>query len=213
MKNLTKIFMAVAVATLAFACVTDTTEDLGIKVEGQGVTELALSLEESRTHLGEKAEGVYPLYWSEGDAIAVNGVVSNPLTAGGEATATFSFAEEVTAPLCVVYPASAAATVEEGEGEATEPTPAPVTAYPVTFLAEQPYTVGTFAPQAAPMYGYAAELPAIRFHHVGPSHTCLCFQLGLQLAFLKLLLSLARQSGSFKIETENEEMLEMSLLL
>ncbi|MBR2859594.1 MAG: hypothetical protein IKB90_05845, partial [Alistipes sp.] len=141
------------------ACVTDTTEDLGIKVEGQGVTELALSLEESRTHLGEKAEGVYPLYWSEGDAIAVNGVVSNPLTAGGEATATFSFAEEVTAPLCVVYPASAAATVEEGEGEATEPTPAPVTAYPVTFLAEQPYTVGTFAPQAAPMYGYAAELP------------------------------------------------------
>ena len=51
------------------------------------------------------------------------------------------------------------------------------------------------------------EFPTpIRFHHVGPSHTCLCFQLGLQLAFLKLLLSLARQSGSFKIETENEEM-------
>ena len=33
MKNLTKIFMAVAVAMFAFACVTDTTEDLGIKVE------------------------------------------------------------------------------------------------------------------------------------------------------------------------------------
>lgn len=33
------------------------------------------------------------------------------------------------------------------------------------------------------------------------------------MAFLKLLLSLARQSGSFKIETENEEILEMSLLL
>ena len=96
MKNLTKIFLAVAVAMFAFSCVTDTTEDLGIKVEGQGVTELTLSLEESRTHLGEKAEGVYPLYWSEGDAIAVNGVVSAPLTAGGSATATFSFAKEVT---------------------------------------------------------------------------------------------------------------------
>ena len=60
MKNLTKIFLAVAVAMFAFACVTDTTEDLGIKVEGQGVTELSVSLEESRTHLGEKAEGVYP---------------------------------------------------------------------------------------------------------------------------------------------------------
>ena len=89
MKNLAKIFMAVVAGMFAFSCVTDTTEDLGIKVEGQGVTELALSLEESRTHLGEKAEGVYPLYWSEGDAIAVNGTISNPLAAGGEATAVF----------------------------------------------------------------------------------------------------------------------------
>ncbi|MBR2860112.1 MAG: hypothetical protein IKB90_08545 [Alistipes sp.] len=146
---MTKIFMAVVAGMFAFSCVTDTTEDLGVKVEGQGVTELALSLEESRTHLGEKAEGVYPLYWSEGDAIAVNGTASNPLAAGGEATATFSFAEEVTAPLHIVYPASEGANV-------------------VNFLAEQPYTVGTFAPQAAPMYGYAAELPesGIELHHL-----------------------------------------------
>ena len=80
----------------------------------------------------ENGVSLYPLYWSEGDAIAVNGVVSAPLTAGGEATATFSFAQEVTAPLCVVYPASAVATVEGEETEA----PAPVTAYPVNFLAE-----------------------------------------------------------------------------
>ena len=175
MKNLTKIFMAVAVAMFAFACVTDTTEDLGVKVEGQkGVTELTLSLEESRTHLGEKVTdengvSLYPLYWSEGDQIAVNGVVSNEIEIGSDATAaTFKFAEEVKTPLCVVYPASAAATVEEG-GEATpEPEPAPVTAYPVNFLAEQPYTVGTFAPQAAPMYGYAAELPetGVQLNHL-----------------------------------------------
>ena len=38
MKNLTKIFMAVAVAMFAFACVTDTTEDLGIEVGKGGVT-------------------------------------------------------------------------------------------------------------------------------------------------------------------------------
>ena len=175
MKNLTKIFMAVAVAMFAFACVTDTTEDLGIEVgKGGGNTQITLSLEESRTHLGEKVTdengvSLYPLYWSEGDAIAVNGVVSAPLTTGGEATATFSFAEEVKTPLCVVYPASAAATVEEGEGEATpepEPEPAPVTAYPVTFLATQPYTVGTFAPQAAPMYGYAETAETIAMQHL-----------------------------------------------
>ena len=157
MKNLTKVFMAVVAGMFAFSCVTDTTEDLGVKLEGQnGVSEITLSLEESRTQLGEKADGLYPLYWSEGDAISVNGVVSNPLTAGGSASATFNFNEAVSRPLCIVYPASAAVVAEE-EGE-EEVTPAPVTVYPVNFLAEQPYTVGTFAPQAAPMYGYGAEL-------------------------------------------------------
>ena len=164
MKNLTKIFMAVVAGMFAFSCVTDTTEDLGIKVEGQGgVTELSVSLEASRTHLGEKAEDLYPLYWSEGDAISVNGTVSNPLAAGGAANADFKFNEEISHPFCVVYPASAAATVEEGE--VVEPE-APVTAYPVNFLAEQPYTVGTFAPQAAPMYGYATEGFNVQLQHL-----------------------------------------------
>ena len=157
MKNLAKIFMAVAVAMFAFACVTDTTEDLGIEVgKGGGNTQITLSLEESRTQLGEKADGLYPVYWSEGDAIAVNGVISTPLAAeaAGQTSATFQVNGDVAYPYCVVYPASAAATVEEG-GEVTEP--APVTAYPVTFANVQPYTVGTFAPQSAPMYAYTVE--------------------------------------------------------
>ena len=157
MKNLAKIFMAVAVAMFAFSCVTDTTEDLGIEVgKGGGNTQITLSLEESRTQLGEKADGLYPVYWSEGDAIAVNGVISTPLAAeaAGQPSATFQVNGDVAYPYCVVYPASAAATVEEG-GEVTEP--APVTAYPVTFANVQPYTVGTFAPQSAPMYAYTVE--------------------------------------------------------
>ena len=150
MKNLTKIFMAVMAGMFAFSCVTDATEDLGIKVEGQGGVELTLSLEESRTQLGEKVDGVYPLYWSEGDAIAVNGVVSAPLAAdaAGLADATFGFTKELAYPLCVVYPAAAATAEPE------------VTTYPVNFASTQPYTVGTFAPQSAPMYGYAAAAPA-----------------------------------------------------
>ena len=148
MKNLTKIFTVVVAGMLAFSCVTDTTEDLGVNIQGdRGVTEVLLSMEAARTHLGEKADGVYPLYWSEGDAIAVNGVASNPLAVVGESTsAAFQFNEVVNYPHCVVYPAPAAVAAEE----AAEPT----TVYPVTFLATQPYTVGTFAPQAAPMYGY-----------------------------------------------------------
>ena len=174
MKNLTKIFMAVVAGMFAFSCVTDTTEDLGVKIEGQkGVTELAVSLEASRTHLGEKAEGLYPLYWSEGDAISVNGVTSTPLSAeqAGEASATFSFDGELVYPYCVVYPAPEAVAIEdEGTEEPTpepEPTPElPQDTYPVTFANVQPYTVGTFAPQTAPMYGYLAEAGKIEMQHL-----------------------------------------------
>ncbi|MBR2859101.1 MAG: hypothetical protein IKB90_03270 [Alistipes sp.] len=146
---MTKIFMAVAVAMFAFACVTDTTEDLGIEVGKGGVTEITVSLEESRTQLGEKADGKYPLYWSEGDQIAINGVASAALTEGGNAAATFSFGEVLTTPYNIVYPASEGANV-------------------VNFLAVQPYTVGTFAPKAAPMYGYSEGVPTegVQLNHL-----------------------------------------------
>ena len=84
MKNLTKIFMAVVAGMFAFSCVTDTTEDLGVQLGGahKGQTTLSISMAEvTKTHLGEKVGELYPLLWSEGDAIAVNGVVSTPLTA------------------------------------------------------------------------------------------------------------------------------------
>ena len=174
MRNLTKIFLAVVAGMFAFSCVTDTTEDLGVKVEGNkgGVYEVSISLEEAtKTQLGEKVDGVYPLYWSEGDAIAINGVVSAPLTgvAANSDAATFTFSQPVAAPFCVVYPAPAAVAVED---EVVEEPAAPVTVYPVTFAATQPYTAGTFASGVAPMYGYAAaaaegeEQPAIALQHL-----------------------------------------------
>ena len=150
MKNFTKIFMAVVAGMFAFSCVTDATEDLGIEVgKGGGNTQITVSLEESRTQLGERnADGKYPLYWSAGDQIAINGVASVALAEGGNAAATFSFGEVLTTPYSVVYPASEGANV-------------------VNFLAEQPYTVGTFAPKAAPMYGYAATAGnAIELNHL-----------------------------------------------
>ena len=165
MKNLTKLFFAVAVSIFAFSCVTDTTDDLGVNLEvGKGgAHEVTLSLEHSRTQLGEKADGLYPVYWSEGDAIAINGLVSAPLSASqaGEANATFGFSQELTYPYYIVYPASAAVAVdEEVTEEPTEEPTAPVvpeSVKEVHFLASQPYTVGTFAPQSAPMYAYAVE--------------------------------------------------------
>ncbi len=165
MKNLTKIFMAVVAGMFAFSCVTDTTEDLGVQLEGvhkgHGTT-LTLSMPEvTKTHIGAKVDNLYPLYWSEGDAISLNGNASNPLEGVAEnaTAATFTFGtEDIAYPYCVVYPAEASRAegdVTEGE-EVVEPE-AGTTVYPVNFLSAQKYTVDTFAPQAAPMYGYTTE--------------------------------------------------------
>ena len=146
MKNLTKLFVAV-VALFAFSCATDATQDLAVGLAGN--TTLTLSLDEAtKTHLGEKLNGVYPLYWSEGDQISVNGVVSKALAQGGSAEATFSFDGTLSYPYSVVYPAS------EGANE-------------VTFPSAQRYVDGTFAEGAVPMYGYAERVgDAVQMQHL-----------------------------------------------
>ena len=81
MKQIYKLLL-VAAAFFAYACATDTTEDLGGGLgPNNGLTEITLSLEASRTQLGEKAGDLSPLQWSEGDQISINGVASTALSA------------------------------------------------------------------------------------------------------------------------------------
>ena len=145
MKNLTKLFVAVAVLLTSFACTTDVTQDLGVNLAGQ--TTLTLSLEESRTQLGAKAGEVYPLYWSEGDKISVNGVESNVLAiSGNSAVATFTLPGTLATPYCIAYPAAA-------EGQ-------------VLFATEQSYAEGTFANGVSTMYGYSENGGGVSLNHL-----------------------------------------------
>ncbi|MBE6194573.1 MAG: hypothetical protein E7140_02430 [Rikenellaceae bacterium] len=151
MKRIFKLFMAVAAVAGITACTTDTTEDLGVDLNG-GPTTLTLSLDDTRTQLGEKADGIYPLTWAEGDAISVNGYVSNAL-AEGEAngtTATFTFKNGFgSAPYFIAYPAV--------EGTTNQ----------VVFAAEQTHTSNTtFGNGAAVMYGYANDLNNVTLKHL-----------------------------------------------
>ncbi|MBR1961700.1 MAG: hypothetical protein IKA26_01935 [Alistipes sp.] len=175
MKNLFKFLLAV-VALAVVGCTTDTTEDLAVEIgNGNGSTAVTISLEQSRTQLGEKVEGVYPLYWSKGDAIAINGAASAPLgdSNDGSAAATFSFDGEVVYPYNIVYPAPSEdayiitetqkQTVKEidpetgKEVEVKKDVEVEVPLYPVTFAAKQNYVEGSFDNGVAPMYGYAKE--------------------------------------------------------
>ena len=216
MKNLTKIFMAVVAGMFAFSCVTDTTEDLGVQLGGahKGQTTLSISMAEvTKTHLGEKtAEGLYPLLWSEGDAIAVNGVVSTPLTAeqADANVASFTLDGELQQPYCVVYPAEASRTegdVTEGE-EVVEPEPAN-TVYPVNFLTSQPYTVGTFAPQAAPMYGYTTEKSMIQMQHLTGVLRLAVKGNGEKLTALTVTASDGKIAGAFTVDCATGELVAL----
>ena len=53
-------------------------------IGGEGGTTLTLSLEQTRTALGGKVGETYPVYWSEGDKIGVNGVCSTSTTIDAE---------------------------------------------------------------------------------------------------------------------------------
>ena len=148
MKSLMKIFVGVA-ALVAFSCTTDVTEDLGVQVNGAGQTEIALSLEESRTHISGKSGDDYPLYWSEGDKISVNGIVSEEaqIQENNTASATFVINGTPGKPYRIAYPA-----VEEDNC--------------VKFAAKQAHTDGTFADGVAVMYGYGEEGLGVSMKHL-----------------------------------------------
>ncbi len=145
MKKLTKTLMAVA-ALFALSCTTDVTNDLGVQI-GEGQTTITLSLEESRTQLGEKSDGVYPLYWSEGDKISVNGVESAALTAEQAGGATASFSATASTPYSIAYPAAPAGQV--------------------LFAEHQAYSGNSsFASGVATMYAYNEEGMGVVMNHL-----------------------------------------------
>ena len=139
-----KFLLLLASACLSMvSCQTDATTDNAIGVgNGEEGTTLAVSLAETRTSLGEKVGTSYPVYWSEGDKIVVNGVLSDEvqINEDNRASALFTFEKaELSHPYSITYPYSASSTAEQ-----------PV----VEFLAEQNYEEGTFAAGYAPMCGY-----------------------------------------------------------
>ena len=117
----------------------------GVEVDNSGVITITVSIDDTRTVLGNKGEdGIYPLYWSESDKIVVNGVESEPakISAADSKTALFTVQKPITSPYKITYPYC----------ESVRPN-----APKVNFPAEQNYVDGSFSEGSAPMCGYTAE--------------------------------------------------------
>ncbi len=142
--------MSVVAMSAVVSCTTDATEDLGVKVGGK--IQLTLSLDGTRTQLGEKNGDTYPLTWSENDQITVNGTTSDKLTVAdgaGTASATFTFGgKTLKTPYFIAYPAT-----EE--------------ANQVVFAAEQHYNTNTsFESGVATMFGYSKNGANVQLNHL-----------------------------------------------
>ena len=144
------LFTVATLALLMIGCTTDI-NDKNIAAGGS-VTELTISTQPTRTSLGGKVDDTYPVYWSEGDRIVINGTLSEEAILDGENCTEAKFKVEATNyPLNIVYPYTSTTTAD-----------APKVVIPT----EQHYTEGTFASGGAPMCGYATNSATVTMKHL-----------------------------------------------
>ena len=137
------VLLLALVLVFVVGCQTDNSVD--VASDGNGVV-LNVSLEQTRVSLGDKSGDGYPVYWSEGDKLVVNGEQSETaiIDAENRAKATFNFSGGVSLayPFNITYPYCAATATEQ-----------PM----VEFAAEQSYVEGNVESGSVPMCGYAAN--------------------------------------------------------
>lgn len=96
-------------AGLALLTMTACTAEMIDETAGAGKSVVTVSIDGTRTHLGDKVDGAYKVYWSDGDRININGYDSAPLSGIGDesSSAVFTFDGLLSEPYDVVYPAEA----------------------------------------------------------------------------------------------------------
>ncbi len=138
-------------AALFVGCQTDNTEDYASNADG--VTILTVSISKTRTYLGAKDGDTYPIYWSEGDRISVNGVVSKEAVINPESntSAQFTINAALDFPRAIIYSGEYSSSHSES----------------VYFPAEQSYEPNSIKTGYAPMYGYVTtQNEHIRVKHL-----------------------------------------------
>ena len=125
--------------TLVSCQIDDTDSNIG----ANGTTTLTISTAATRTSLGMKEGDTYPIYWSEGDRIVVNGNLSEEcvINAQNPSSAQFTVNAVLDYPRSILYTAD----------YSTSPSDC------VVFPTEQIYEVNSIKSGYAPMYGYVSS--------------------------------------------------------
>ena len=136
------IFFLVATIVLSTSCNVEV-PSVDTPMEHSGSNTLSITLPAAtRTSMGPKSDDEYPMYWSEGDCIAVNGIASSSISINEKdpRKATFSFNDNVlTYPYQIIFPYNEANSIEEPK---------------VIFPEKQNHVEGSFSLNSVPMFGY-----------------------------------------------------------
>ncbi|MBP3551456.1 MAG: calcineurin-like phosphoesterase C-terminal domain-containing protein [Alistipes sp.] len=139
------LLLLVFTAILTVGCQDDSTTDNHIgNITNEGNTTLDISIANTRISLGDKQNGSYPVYWSEGDKIAINGISSEKIqiNENDKSRAFFSFNQTLKYPYAITYPYSTATSAQKAI---------------VEFPAKQNYVENSFDTNSSPMCGYVTE--------------------------------------------------------
>ena len=147
MKKILSLIVA-ALAIVLVGCVSDfANEEV---YNPSDVTVLTVDIAKTKVALGEKdSANNYPMYWSEGDKISVNGYISEEALINSEdkSSAQFQFVKtSLQYPYNILYPASAENSV--------------------VFAAKQNYVKGTFESGTTPMYASVNAGEALKLNHL-----------------------------------------------
>ena len=149
-----KLILLFAVAISAICCHKDKVQDSAM--DNNGRTLLNLSISQTRTSLGEKVGDNYPTYWSEGDRIVVNGIVSEcAIIDENKISASFEIpSSNLAMPYNITYPYSEGSLCAENRAT-------------VVFPSVQDFVEGSFGVGYAPMYGYCKQSSTTMNHLAG----------------------------------------------
>ena len=180
-----KTFIILAAAALA-AIVSCSKQKEEFNNTEEILTRVSVSLDNTKTSLSGTGS-TRKVYWSNGDAININGNASNALTGIGseESSAEFSFGVVLDTPYNVLYPAS------DYKSAST-----------ITLPSEQAAADGTFADGSMPMYAYSTTNAVASM-----SHLCGVLEVNLTgsatIAFVQVTGGNSEQmSGDFTIDYE-----------
>ncbi|MCR5560349.1 MAG: hypothetical protein K6F58_00825 [Bacteroidales bacterium] len=159
MKKIYTILSVIALTVLSAGCAKEiqTPEEQAAAEEAAGESILTFNLSvpdspDTRTTLGTKDGSTYPILWSAGDVITLNGTAATefaPAVGNASATATFRLTGGITPPYNFLY--------RGVSGQSNQ----------VSFPATQNYVAGGFDPAAMPMYAsIAARTDNVTFSHV-----------------------------------------------